>query len=428
MPELNIDRILNENPAKVLLREYTNLKSDYTKMNALKYKSLYESASLSFVLENSSCIFTEPMYGCDFYKSIMESQLIPFDMLLDEYDKVFEYTNTNLKKMSETQKEKYTSLLECVKDRCDSTRNSCNLYTSMMENAESARQYYDVMYEQKRTGALDITPFLELYEEYENPNIMDTINIMMEFTDESIELYNYMKSLYVEEASSPEDYRLNEFTANVLSRMMKDKAIYERVTKLPNINLRHIIMGLSGVDGSDMISEITERVLPSEPVLEAVSAVDALSALYEATENASKLSIEELKEKSNRLLCERAIMEVDRAFLLFDSEASTDNKAGRNSIVEKLCIESTEIEKIPYTITGQLDMIANEMTRIDDELASINEGLDSDEIYATEKYFGPGGAPNPIVARSIGRGNSDSAIGGGHVSSSKDDDGTYPRQ
>lgn len=420
MPELNIDRILNENPTKVLMREYANLKSDYTKMNAIKYKSLYESASLSFILENSSCIFTEPMYGCDFYKSIMESQLIPFDMLLGEYDKVFEYTNTNLKKMSETQKEKYTALLECVKNRCDSTRNSCNLYTSMMENAEEARHYYDVMYEQKKSGNLDITPFLDLYEEYENPNIMDTVNIMMEFTDYSRELLNYMESLYVEDASSPEDYRLNEFTANVLNRMMKDKAIYERVTKVPNINLRHTIMGLSGVDGSDMITSITEKVVKSTPVLESISAVDALSDLYEATENASNLSEEDIKEKANRLLCERAVLEVDRAFLLFDSEASSDNKALRNSIVEKLCIESTEIEKIPYTITGQLELIVNEMTRIDTELSAIS----TDDTVMEEKYFGPGGAPNPIVARSIGRGNSDSAIGG---HSSKEDE-VYPRQ
>ena len=420
MPELNIDRILNENPTKVLMREYANLKSDYTKMNAIKYKSLYESASLSFILENSSCIFTEPMYGCDFYKSIMESQLIPFDMLLGEYDKVFEYTNTNLKKMSETQKEKYTALLECVKDRCDSTRNSCNLYTSMMENAEEARHYYDVMYEQKKSGNLDITPFLDLYEEYENPNIMDTVNIMMEFTDYSRELLNYMESLYVEDASSPEDYRLNEFTANVLNRMMKDKAIYERVTKLPNINLRHTIMGLSGVDGSDMITSITEKVVKATPVLESISAVDALSDLYEATENASNLSEEDIKEKTNRLLCERAVLEVDRAFLLFDSEASSDNKASRNSIVEKLCIESTEIEKIPYTITGQLELIVNEMTRIDTELSAIS----TDNTVVEEKYFGPGGTPNPIVARSIGRGNSDSAIGG----HSSKEDGVYPRQ
>lgn len=420
MPELNIDRILNENPTKVLMREYANLKSDYTKMNAIKYKSLYESASLSFILENSSCIFTEPMYGCDFYKSIMESQLIPFDMLLGEYDKVFEYTNTNLKKMSETQKEKYTALLECVKNRCDSTRNSCNLYTSMMENAEEARHYYDVMYEQKKSGNLDITPFLGLYEEYENPNVMDTVNIMMEFTDYSRELLNYMESLYVEDASSPEDYRLNEFTANVLNRMMKDKAIYERVTKLPNINLRHTIMGLSGVDGSDMITSITEKVVKATPVLESISAVDALSDLYEATENASNLSEEDIKEKTNRLLCERAVLEVDRAFLLFDSESSSDNKASRNSIVEKLCIESTEIEKIPYTITGQLELIVNEMTRIDTELSDIS----ADDTVVEEKYFGPGGTPNPIVARSIGRGNSDSAIGG---RSSKEDE-VYPRQ
>ena len=70
MADLNKDRIFNESCKKVLLREFENLKKDYNKMNVLKYKSLYENESLSFILDNSRYIFSEPMKGLEFYERL----------------------------------------------------------------------------------------------------------------------------------------------------------------------------------------------------------------------------------------------------------------------------------------------------------------------------------------------------------------------
>lgn len=424
MPELNIDRILNENPVKVLIREYEELKKDYTKMNSLKYKALYESQSLSFILENSRYIFGEPMYGCDFYKNIMESHLIPFDMLKNEYDKVSEYVESYSNKMSNDQKSSVNELLQCVTEKWEGMKNSCRLYSAMMENAEDSRKYYDALYEQKTTGKDNSELLFSLLEEKDNTNIMDTINIMMEFPEMSRELLEYVESMYVEDASTVEDYKLNSFTTNILGRMMQDKFISERVNSIRNVNLCHTIMGLAGVDGTDMISNITEEVVHESTSYENMSGVDILAAVYEEAVSDTEVKYENVKEKIDVLLRERAVMEMDRGFLIMDLDSSDTDSAGRNSIVEKLCIESSDIEKIPYTISGQIELLSEAINNIDNELYTLTESLNSDEMYA-EKYFGAGGSMGKIVAGEVPRGLRD-GIGGGHVSSSDGDGETSP--
>ena len=65
-----------------------NLKKDYNKMNVLKYKSLYENESLSFILDNSRYIFSEPMKGLEFYERVINNSCIPFNRMEDEYHKL----------------------------------------------------------------------------------------------------------------------------------------------------------------------------------------------------------------------------------------------------------------------------------------------------------------------------------------------------
>ena len=425
MPELNIDKILNGNPQKVLIREYENLKNDYTKMNALKYKTLYESQSLSFILENSNYIFGEPIKGCEFYKNIMESHLIPLDMIANEYEKVSNYYESYSDKMSDEQRELYQNLLESVTKKYDSMKYSANLYTSMMENASASRKYYDALYEYKVNKADNFREISELLTEKENPNIMDTLNIMLEFPETYPELLSYMESMYYENASCPDEFRLNEFTANVLNRMMRDKSIYERVNNIRNINLRHTIKGLSGVDGTDLLTDITEEVTKVNSVVDIRSAEEAITSIYESFDNYDdSTKFENAKEKLGLLLCEKAVMEMDKSFLVLDMATSDDDMTGRNSIIEKLCIESTTIEKIPYTITGQISLLTEAIEKIDNEIENLRTILEADETYVEEKYFTADGKPSPVIAKSLGKVGLDSNDDerGGHALSDESDE------
>ena len=155
VPELNKDRIFNESPKKVLIREFTNLKNDYTKLNALKYKSFYENESLSFILENSRYIFSEPIKGYEFYKKVITESILPFGKLDDEVIKVDQYVQENVQYMSDTQKNMYTSLLSEMKEKCESMKYSTSLYDMMMENSDSMMEIYDEIYEDVQSFGID---------------------------------------------------------------------------------------------------------------------------------------------------------------------------------------------------------------------------------------------------------------------------------
>ena len=84
---------------KNLITSYNELLESYTKEGAESYTELYKDKPLSFVMENSRYIFSEPMYGLDFYKGIVESDYIDPYMLYEESIKVSKYMEENASKM-----------------------------------------------------------------------------------------------------------------------------------------------------------------------------------------------------------------------------------------------------------------------------------------------------------------------------------------
>lgn len=399
MPELNKDRIFNESSKKVLMREYENLKKDYTKMNALKYKALYENASLSFILENSRYIFSEPMRGIDFYKSIMENATIPFHCMEEEYNKVSTYLYENKDNMSNTQIEMYEDLVSMMEKKYSSMKNSIKLYTAMMENTDNVMKYYDFLYEVKSNKKHDCNDIEGIMTESENYNLMDCINIISEVPELYSTLYKYVEAAYVEEASKADDYSLNAFSTNVISRMMKDSYISEKVENISNINLRHLIQGLSGVENSDYIESIkTESVKNYDPVYS--SPINSINRVFEDDIYSDIFEESNDEEKLNRLLCEKAVIDMNLAFVLLDYTTSDEyDLSHRNSVIEKMCIESTEIEKIPQKIEEQIEFLSEASKDIEKQVKCISE-----------KYFTSDGSPSKIVSTSVGVNGNDSFL------------------
>lgn len=397
MPNFNKDRIFNESSTKVLMREYENLKQDYTNVNAIKYKALYENQSLLFILQNSRYIFAEPMRGFDFYKNIILNVKIPLVLVENEYEKVRQYVDENEKNMSEEMCFMYDLLLTILKQKVESLIHTINLYSSSMERPESVFEYYDALYILQKSNGKDkeaFEKFISFYtEEKDTRNIIDAVHLGIDGCETTeAELYRYLKECYVEEPTTEGDYKLNMYVSNVLKRMMLDSYINKGVSSFKNMNLRHFIFGLSGITETDLTeSVLIEKV--SEFDMHYSTPENTVNRLFEDELYSEMFKEENIEEKLNRLVCERAIASMSLGFALLDHEFY-EKTVVSNSLIERICFESTEIEKIPQTINEQIKFLESVIENIENEIESVSES-----------YFAKDGGPSKIVAREIGMQN-----------------------
>lgn len=396
MPNLNTDRIFNESSEKVLFREFNNLKKDYNKLNALRYKQCYENESLSFLLEHANFIFPEPYYGYDFFRNIMENCTIPVYTVEPLYDAVSKYYRENVENMSETQKSMYSELRDILERKYNSLRNTIALWEYTTEFSIDKELLYNEIYRMQKIN--DSTPPI-LYSaitESDDVNLIDTLTVTLEFPSLQTSLYSYLESCYVENPKTPEDYALNTFTTNMIQRMLRDSYFKERVEKIPNMNLRHFILGLGGVKDVDTVNDLLVEKVSYDPHF--ATAESSVNRIYEDDCFSEFLEEENNKIRYDKLLCEKAIVDVDLGFSTIDYLAGTEKKDSFNSIVERLCVESSSIHKIPTEPERQLKMLSD----LSDNLGN--------EIVALERYFSRDGLPSKAVADSIGYRGKDSAM------------------
>lgn len=396
MTELNKDRIFNESSKKVLIREYEKLKEDYSKLNALQYKTLYENESLSFILENSRYIFSEPLKGYDFYKGIVENVCIPFDKMEDEYQKVLEYVEDmkTSKNVSVEQISAYESLLGVVTNVYESMKNSVNVYINIMENTECTLPVYDALYEYERnTSDTAYDTLLGFIESADGSDIMDVIHIAARVPELSSNIYTYLESVYCDHPNTIEEYQINSFVTNTISRMMRDTFVKESVSTIGNMNLRHLIQGLSGVTASEMMESVTTEVVTNykpafadpQSAINRIFADDVYSEMFKEQND---------EEKLHRLLCEKEIISMNLSFVLIDQYL--EERVYPNLLVERICIESHAMTAIPSTYDGQIQVLQERYNDISKEIVEVaTEPL-------MERYFSANGGPSKIVAQSIG--------------------------
>lgn len=389
MPNFDKNRIFNESPKKVLYREFENLKADFSKLGAVRYQALYENAPLSFILKNSQVIFTEPYYGYGFYKNIMEHAILPFGALEQEMEKVDAYLQENANKMSDTQKANYMSLMESMRKRFYSIKNTSCLYDALMEGSNV--DIYDDLYEFTKNPSETIPESIMELMESEDINLIDMITVGLEVPRLHSEMVMYLEQSYDSTPSTPEDYAMNTYTSNVIFRMMRDSYFSERVNALTNMNLRHFIQGLGGLKSSELIDQnVVEMVKDYNPGFSTTE--NSVNQIFEDDIYSELLEETNLEEKTNRLLCEKAILDMNIAFLSMDAFYEDVIFHKVNSIVEQICIESTTMEKIPQDLDGQIKLLEERSSQIDDELAPI-----------MERYFSRDGTPGLVVSKSLGR-------------------------
>lgn len=398
MPNFNKERIFNESPKKVLIREYDKLKTDYNRLNALKYKQLYCNASLSFILENSAYIYKEMYCGADFIIDIFNRFPLPYQLMERISYNILDYVN-NIEKnenISEEQKEKLSELSGQIDKHVCAELNSIRLYNQMMEHSEFLNPYYDDAYKYLNNG--DNIALESLKNWLHNPNnmyLMDVIKISINIPELHPDLYVYLKERYNDNSDTEEKCRVNTLMINTVSRMLTDSYFIDKIQNISNTNLRYALLSIGNVEEADEIKKTLVIEKASDDYIYS-TAENAVNYVYDNKVYEEIFREENNKEKLNRLLCEKAIVDTSLSFLLMDN-FSNDDAIRRNSIVETVCIESGNISDIPKDIITQIEILEN---------VSKNLQKSIDEII-TEKYFKPDGSVGDVVGNKIGKALSD---------------------
>lgn len=391
MIEFDKEKIFNGSPIKMLRNKFEELKQDYTKANAIRYAQVYSEMALTDILDCSEYIFTEPMRGCAFYKDLMESCLIPYDRIEEEYDKVDHYLKANQKKMSPTMLTEYTELFGDLERMLTNTCYTRMMYESFHDNTHANDRFYDCFFN-REDGVIEESTANSIYKA-KGLRLIDAITLGVKKPEKNASsLYKYMvEEALVENPTTPEEYQLNAYTTNVVRRMMKDRYISEAVNNLQNMNLRTLLKGLASEDQSEFLeSVIVEHGDPDDIVYSTTE--NAVNMMFDDEDSHVIFAESDAHEKMDRLACEKAIVDMNESFLSMDAiyGVTAESTSNWDPIVEKICFESASISKIPTDISEQVGM-----------LKGLSEKLAAEYQATYEAYYTADGGPSKVVAMTV---------------------------
>lgn len=240
---LDYDQILHANPTKNLIIRHRELQENYTEENAKDYSELYMNQPISFLLENSRYVFSEPTYGYQYYMDQVtgkENMLECVKAYPEEHEKVQHFLETYRDEMEPDQIE----MFEALEHRLD----------ELSKGSQHIRMMLDYMTERFGEDELDatitthpmiylaLTPF-EMMKENADPEMLDRIHDLSQLlligsndTDKWKEMFESM------------------VTAGLL---MTDSVYVEAVNQLPR-DFRNVVKHLSQLSIRDQIRSINE--------------------------------------------------------------------------------------------------------------------------------------------------------------------------
>ena len=286
MSFVDINRVINGTPEKVLMNNYNKMKENYTEASAQEFYQSYSNEPLSFLLENSRLIFSEPYFGCDYYKeAVLNNANCSFTSIESEYEKVQDFLNENGSLMSETQRAKYTELKNGLSALMENTKNT-RIY------ADYIKEKIDDTFEEKLSNAVfknNEDEIKELFESVENPVVFFTYAPFVMKESKST-LLNNLTSTFFEKASVPESYDEVQWTTYVETaicgnKLSNDKNYLEAVNSIGNRNVRFMFEYYMNTSLDNKIEELVEeKVNVSNVVYDSpVSAMNSIfSDMYES--------------------------------------------------------------------------------------------------------------------------------------------------
>lgn len=306
MPMVNVERILNESPKKRLIIGWNKLKQNFTESEAANYQNIYKDQPLSFILENSNMIFTEPYFGRGFYKEVFEHAAeypYPFSVS-GEVGKVKEYITTYEAKMSDTQMQEYKELLSFM----ESTMASVD--GLLFEETAGAEVEKDRIL--KLSDALYSHDADTVVEEFTNVTsasvFFSFLPAVYECTKDASFVLNETKrfstSDAVLESETLNEENFTKFVENslVIGKLTADDRFMESVNALPR-TIRILYTGYKEENIMEHAQELTKLRLAELPVGPVITPEHAVNSIF--TDIVMEFTADnnrELKQRNEKLM------------------------------------------------------------------------------------------------------------------------------
>lgn len=280
MSFIDKERILNESPKKRLIIGFNNLKNNFNESTALEYSNLYKDKSLSFILENSRLIFSEPFYGYEFYSDVVcgDEEFCAFPKYETELEKINSFIDENQDKMPPEQLKMYTDLRDKLVAKMQDCKNTTTMSNYIAdrtpEGEEFANRIPDAVYAYKQGIECNDTEKCEnakteidnLLKESTNPLVFFTYAPYINKTigggrSVRANMDRFYKESSEEDATEKENFESTINNILIVSKLSNDKAYVEAVNCIPTKIDRTVFIGLAQESVKDQIDElITERV------------------------------------------------------------------------------------------------------------------------------------------------------------------------
>lgn len=402
MSLVNKERILNENPHKQLRIGFEKLKENYNESSALNYSELYKDKPLSFILENSRYIFSEPYYGYGFYKNIIlgENEYGIFHEYGNELEKIRDYISENTENMPESQRVLYENLENSLSNKIDSMSNIILManYT-MEENGDDTKisLLTDVLYEygnstKEKQEAMDLVIEDVMDTLYDEKEFLVYAPFVNQITHNSSVIMNDIDRFFVtsESVESPivfRDYIESVFT---ISKLSQDDIYNEAVSSVTNKKFHMIIDAYKQESAKDQIDALmTEKVKEIDTGY--TTPKNAINHMFENQYETElfKEDNELFKEKQYGL--QKIAYDILSDMVLFEYQncrSTLDPIKGYNFFKEGLTIEEAyeDILKLTNEINNKLSPFMEAEEDLDNEISSISDGIDDeDEVVDSSK-------------------------------------------
>lgn len=388
MAYINTDRILNESPKKRLIIGFENLQKNYTKENALEYANLYNSESLSFLLENSRMIFSESFYGKDFFKDVMcnkEHECCCFDKYKEQLECVINFIEDKGSRMSEVQRKEFEDLAEALRLKIKGMSNTITMAEYALEHTvdkDFSTKLSDALYKE------DFESLKEMFESVDDPKLFFIYapyinNRYNGFITESMIDKYYNTELTESEAVEKDNYKKFVESVAIVSKLINDEDYKEAVNNIPKLP-RMVIEGLAEESLFNQINEITiERVTEKEFDNYYSSPVAAVNRIFEERYFDSITADDDNASKIEKYGLQNVAYEVLREMVEYEfvhAEETDEIIIGYNFFKE-----GTTIEDALYEVTEK----ANTTHMLVEEASKDNEDdIDLDNTDTTKEARG----------------------------------------
>lgn len=286
MSIVDVNKIISATAEKRIHNAYNSMKENYNEVTAQGFKDVYSAESVVDVFEHSRLIFSEPMYGCDFYESMISNAVVPFSRLRDEYDKVKNYFTENSDNMGEIQKQKYENILHVLESRISESAKTATYAQFIKESIDSTfeDELMEAMYAYTTSEEKDATKVNEIMERVADPLVYFVyapyvMESLSENNDEST-VSSYAEK-YVESCEINDDLNTwSHYVDKVLccNNLGCDKSYTEAVSCVPR-NERFIFKHYMESNLHDVLEKMNELTVDKSDVVYSTS-VSAVNNIF----------------------------------------------------------------------------------------------------------------------------------------------------